>query len=59
MSTRTVVVNDDERRLLVELLGVERDRAEHNRLMSRPDSPAERVAVADKAMIESLRDKLR
>ena len=58
MSTRTFVFTAEERRMLIEVLGAEKDQAETKRLMPRPDSPMEAAAADYLARVKALREKL-
>ena len=58
MSTRTFVFTAEERRMLIEVLGAEKDQAETKRLMTRPDSPMEKAAADYLARVKALREKL-
>lgn len=58
MSTRTVTVSDEERRLLLELLRAEGAEVDNRKLLTRPDSPEEDKAKSEFSKILTLRGKL-
>lgn len=57
--TRNVTLADEERRLLMQLLGHEWNVKDMERNSSQPDSPQEAAALADQQTIETIQGKLR
>lgn len=57
MSTRAVVVTEDERHVLLEVLGAERDKAENAKLLTRPESPQESVFQSYLERLQIIRAK--
>lgn len=59
MATTTLIVTEEERHRLIEIVAHERQIAEDRRLLSRIDSPQEAAALADRLFVETILAKLR
>lgn len=59
MATRSYTFTAEEARWLAQIVGHEWQKADDRRMLSRPDSPQEKVAEADQAFIEVIQGKLR
>lgn len=57
--TVTLILTTEERRYLSILVGHDWQQTDDKRVLSRPDSPQEKMAQADQTFIETVQEKLR